>query len=153
MIAKEESPTENEDNILLKKKRKLDEEDRGPRSGADVFRKIYFDKQQGKDGVLPYINVVTPFEGTSCSLKKYYGPREEDESDEEGHEKPGRKGKRKRYTFQFKMAVIKEQFRTTSCRAADKYGLTLAQVSQWRKKYIKEGPQAFLMRGKRGKKL
>ena len=137
----------NRENRIVGKRKKLDEEDRGARAGAEAFRAIYFKKQKEMNkGHLPYLGVSTPYEGTDPHLQKYYEPYAD--SDEEERKLSTKKSKKKCYTFQFKMAVIKEAFRTTPFRAAEKYGLTRAQVAQWRKKYIAEGPQAFMIKGK-----
>ena len=135
-----------------------DEEEHNPKHldskfkhGSDVFRYIYDKRQSGKK-IIPYCPISIPYWGSNpSSTSKYY--EKYVDSDEErdiiaGGRGRGRGGKKKEYTFKYKMAVIKEAFRTTCFQAADKFKLTKTQVGQWKNKYIDKGPQAF-MRGRR----
>ena len=87
--------------------------------------------------------------GESTLTHGFAGRLEDEDSPHDEERRGNTKRKKKFYTFQFKMAVIREAFKTTPFRAAEKFGLSQAQVSQWKRKYCKDGPQGFMREGKR----
>ena len=122
----------------------------------DMFRKVYFKRQEGNRFFVPLAGTYTPMIGTPKNLKTYYEPVYSDEEYSGGdntYKKPNSKSKRKTYTFAFKMTVIKEAMRTTPFQAADKYNIGAGQVSAWMKRFMKNGPQDFMNKQKQKIKM
>ena len=117
------------------------------RKGSDVFRRVYLDRQKNDDSTIPYITGIQVPNIGFPRIHKYYEYHDSDS--EEEHCQARKRVRKKNYTFQFKMMVVKEALKTTPFQSADKFHITYAQVYQWHKKFIKQGPQAFLITKKK----
>ena len=163
-------PNRNQLRLLKSENsRGLDEDDEranlharsnGYREGSEMFRDCYFKQQSKSHSIVPYVSHNVPFTGNTKDLKRFYRDDYQDDADSP-HDADGnrnvsnyRKRKKKAYTFQFKMAVVKEAFKTSPFAAAEKFKIFHTQVMQWKKNYSKMGPQACMSaHGKKQKQV